>query len=79
MALAQVTTGGADALSLALIVAIIYLALVRFMGLSDKEPLGAVGLMFLLVAMARAVLALLVGYALLERSEIWEAVFEEVA
>ena len=79
MALAQVTTGGAYALSLALIVAIIDLALVRFMDLNEKEPLWAVGLMFLLGAMAAAVLPLLVGYALLELNQLWEAVFEEVA
>ena len=79
MALAQVTTGGAYALSLALIVAVIYLAVVRFMDLNEKEPLWAVGLMFLLGAVAAAVLPLLVGYALLELNPLWEAVTEEVA
>ena len=79
MALAQVSTGGAYALSLALIIAIIYLALVRFMDLNEKEPLWAVGLMFLLGAVAAAVLPLLVGHALLELNQLWEAVSEEVA
>ncbi len=48
MAIAQATTGGAYAISLALIIAVIYLAVVRFMDLNEKEPLWAVGLMFIL-------------------------------
>jgi RsiW-degrading membrane proteinase PrsW (M82 family) len=64
---------------LALVVAIIYLALVRFMDLNEKEPLWAVGLMFLLGAVAATVLPLLVGSAVLELNPLWEAVSEEVA
>jgi len=80
MALAQVaTTGGAYALSLALVVAIIYLALVRAMDPNEKEPLWAVGLMFVLGGAAAAVLPLVVGYPLLELGRLWEAVCEEVA
>lgn len=79
MVLAQVSVQGAYALSLALIVAIIYLALVRFMDLNEKEPLWAIGAMFLLGAVAAAVLPLLVGYAVLELNPLWEAVTEEFA
>lgn len=79
MALAQVGAGGAYALSLALVVAIIYLALVRFMDLNEKEPLWAVGSMFLLGAVTAAILPLLVGSAVLELNPLWEAVSEEVA
>ena len=79
MAAAQVTAGGAYALSLAIVVAIIYLALVRFMDLNEKEPLWAVGLMFLLGAVTATVLPLLVGYAVLELNPLLGAVSEEVA
>ena len=79
MALAQVTTGGAYALSLTVIVAVIYLAVVRFMDLNEKEPLWGVGLIFLLGAVTAAILPLLVGYAVLELNPLWEAVFEESA
>jgi len=40
VALAQASTGGAYALSLALVVAIIYLAVVRVMDLNEKNPFG---------------------------------------
>lgn len=79
MVLTQVSAEGAYALSLALIVAIIYLALVRFMDLNEKEPLWAVGAMFLLGAVAAAILPLLVGYAVLELNPLWEALSDEVA
>ena len=45
MAVAQ-ATGGAYALSLALLIAVIYLAVMRFMDINEKEPLWAVGLLF---------------------------------
>jgi RsiW-degrading membrane proteinase PrsW (M82 family) len=48
MVLLQVTTGGTYALPLAVIVAVIYLAVVRFMDRNEKEPLWAVGLLFIL-------------------------------
>lgn len=67
---AQVTAGGAYALSLAIIVAIIYLALVRFMDLNEKEPLWAVGMMFLLGAVTATVLPLLIGYSVLELNPV---------
>ena len=79
MAAAQVNAGGAYALSLAIVVAIIYLAVVRFMDLNEKEPLWAVGLIFLLGAVTATVLPLLVGYAVLELNPLLGAVSEEVA
>jgi protease PrsW len=79
MVLAQVTTSGAYALSLAVIVAVIYLAVVRFMDLNEKEPLWAVGLIFLLGAVTAAILPLLVGYAVLELNPLRAAVVEESA
>lgn len=79
MAAAQVTAEGAYALSLAIVVAMIYLALVRFMDLNEKEPLWAVGLIFLLGAVTATVLPLLVGYAVLELNLLLGAVSEEVA
>ena len=54
--MAEVTTSGAYALSLAIIVAVIYLAVVRFMDLNEKEPLWAAGLIFLLGALTAAIL-----------------------
>lgn len=79
MALIQATTSGASALSLAVIVAVIYLMLVRFMDLNEKEPLWAVGLLFFLGAFAAAILPLLVSSVVLELDTFWGAVAEEVA
>ncbi len=79
MALIQVQTGGAYALSLAVLVALIYLILVRFMDLNEKEPLWAVGLLFFLGALAATILPLLVSSVVLELSTFWGAVAEEVA
>lgn len=79
MALLQAGSGGAYALSLALIVAAIYLAIVRFMDLNEKEPLWAVGMVFALGAAAAAVLPLLVGSTVLELSALGGPVAEESA
>jgi hypothetical protein len=79
MALIQAATGGAYALSLAIIIAVIYLAVVRFMDLNEKEPLWAVGFVFFLGALAAAVLPLLVSSVVLELSTLWGAVTEELA
>ena len=79
MALAQVTAGGAYALSFTLIVAVVYLAVVRFMDLNEKEPLWAVGLLFLAGLIFAAVLPLLVGSSVLELSLLWGPVAEEMA
>jgi hypothetical protein len=77
--LIQVTTDGAYALSLAVVVAVIYLAVVRFMDLNEKEPLWAVGLLFFLGAITAAILPLLVSSTVLELSTLWGAVAEELA
>ena len=79
MAAVQTTAGGAYALSLAVVVAIIYLAVVRFMDLNEKEPLWAMGLLFFLGFIFAAVLPLLVGSAVLELTVLWGAVAEEAA
>jgi len=80
MAIIQAATGsGAYALSLAVVVAAIYLALVRFMDLNEKEPLWAVGLLFSLGVVSAVVLPLLVGSVVLELSTIWGSVAEETA
>jgi len=79
MMLAQATGGGAYSLSLAAIIAVIYLALVRLMDLNEKEPLWAVGLMFLMGAVLAAILSLLVSSTVLEPSTLWGAVADESA
>lgn len=79
MAVVQVTASGAYALSLAVVVAVIYLILVRFMDLNEKESWWAVGLVFLLGAMAAAVLPLLVSSTVLNLSTFWGALVEETA
>ena len=76
----QVNTGsGAYALALAVIIAAIYLAVVRFMDLNEKEPLWAVGFLFFLGAIFAAILPLLVSSIVLELSTFWGAVAEELA
>lgn len=79
MTLIQASTGGLYALSLAIIIAVVYLAIVRFMDLNEKEPLWAVGLVFFFGAMAAATLSLLVGSAVLQVNALWGAVAEESA
>jgi protease PrsW len=77
MVVAQ-ATGGAYALSLALLIAVIYFAVVRFMDVNEKEPLWAVGLLFALGAIFAAIL-LTVSPPALELSVLWESVTEELA
>lgn len=72
-------TPGLYALSLAVVVAAIYLALVRFMDLNEKEPLWAVGLLFFLGALAAAAVALIVPSTVRELSVVWGAVSDETA
>ena len=79
MAVMQATAGGAYALSVAVIIAVIYLAVVRFMDLNEKEPLWAVGLLFLFGVIFAAVLPLLVGSNVLELTVLWGPVAEEAA
>lgn len=77
--ISQVGTPGLYALSLAVMVAAIYLALVRFMDLNEKEPLWAVGLLFALGAFSAMVMPLFVSSAVRELSFFWGAVSEETA
>lgn len=79
MVFAQLTAEGAYALSLTLIVAVVYLAIVRFMDLNEKEPLWAVGLLFFTGLVSAAVLSLLVGSDVLALSVPWGPMAEEVA
>ncbi len=65
--LTQTTAGGgAYALSLAVIISAVYLAVVRFMDLNEKEPLWAMGLVFSLGAVAVAVLPPVVSPVVME-------------
>ncbi len=77
MALTQVAGSGAYALSLSIVVAVIYLAIVRFMDLNEKEPLWAVGLVFFLGALAGVILPLLVSTTVLELRTFLGSVAEE--
>ncbi len=77
--LMQMGAGGAYALSLAVIVAAIYLAVVRFMDLNEKEPLWAVALLFALGAVAAGILYLVVGSRLLELTVLPAALATEAA
>jgi RsiW-degrading membrane proteinase PrsW (M82 family) len=59
-ALGQISTGGhLPALALAVLIGIVYLAIVRFIDLNEKEPLWALGLLFAIGAVA-SVLPLIV-------------------
>lgn len=79
MALMQTAGSGAYALSLSVVIAAIYIAVVRFMDLNEKEPLWAVGLVFLLGALAAAILPLLVSSTVLELRPLAGAVAVELA
>lgn len=67
------TMGQMYALALALVVAAIYLAVIRFLDLNEKEPLWALALFFFLGAQVAGLLYLLVPSRLLELS-LWPAV-----
>jgi protease PrsW len=79
MTVMQVTAGGAYALSLAVVVAVIYLIVVRFMDLNEKESWWAIGLVFLLGVAAAALLSLLASPAALALSTFWGALLTESA
>lgn len=79
MALIQVSGAGAYALSLTVIVAAIYLAVVRFMDLNEKEPLWAVGMIFFFGAVAGLVLPLIVSSTVLELNTFYGPLAEELA
>ncbi|MEW6638663.1 MAG: PrsW family glutamic-type intramembrane protease [Actinomycetota bacterium] len=79
MALIQAASGGAYALSLAVVVAAVYLTVVRFMDLNEKEPLWAVALVFFSGFVAAAILPLLTGSAVLTLSVLWGPVAASLA
>jgi protease PrsW len=64
------------ALPFSVVVAAIYLAIVRFMDLNEKEPLWALGLMLVLGTIAAVIVDLLVSDVLLGPSTLWQALVE---
>lgn len=77
--LAQTGTDGLYAIALALVVAVIYLIVIRFMDLNEKEPLWAVLLAFALGALAALVLPLFFDSATLESAGFVGAFSKELA
>lgn len=77
--LAQTGTDGLYAISLALVVAVIYLIVIRFMDLNEKEPLWAVLLALAVGALASLVLPLFFDSATLESASFLGAFSKEVA
>ncbi len=72
-------TGHAFALAMAVLIAAIYIALIRFLDLNEKEPLWSIGLLFILGAVASLVLRLVVPSTVLEMGPIWPAILEPLA
>jgi RsiW-degrading membrane proteinase PrsW (M82 family) len=72
-------SGPAFALSLAVVAAVVYLALLRLIDLNEKEPLWALGLMLLLGAIAAAVLSVLVHARTLHGTDVLSSVADELA
>jgi hypothetical protein len=70
--------GGSDALALAVVLAIIYMVIVRFMDLNEKEPLWAMGLVFGIGFFAAMLLYLIVGTRTLELQLVGGAVIREL-
>jgi protease PrsW len=67
------------ALPFSVVVAAIYLAIVRFMDLNEKEPIWALGLMLVLGTIAAVIVDLLVSDVLLGPSTLWQALVEASA
>jgi protease PrsW len=61
------------------VVAAIYLAIVRFMDLNEKEPIWALGLMLVLGIVAAMIVDLLVSDVLLGPYPLWQSLIEETA
>jgi hypothetical protein len=61
------------------VVAAIYLAIVRFMDLNEKEPIWALGLMLVLGIIAAMIVDLLVSDVLLGPYPLWQSLIEETA
>ncbi|HEV3229763.1 MAG TPA: PrsW family glutamic-type intramembrane protease [Solirubrobacteraceae bacterium] len=82
MLAAHFSGGGSDpafALSLAVVVAIVYLAVLRLADLNEKEPLWTMGLVLLVGALAAAVLSVLVHARTLHGTDVLASVADEVA
>ena len=70
--------GGTDALAVAVVLAIFYMVIVRFMDLNEKEPLWAMGLVFAIGFFASMLLYLVVGTPTLELQLVGGAVIREL-
>lgn len=70
--------GGTDALATAVVLAIFYMVIVRFMDLNEKEPLWAMGLVFAIGFFAAMLLYLIVGTPVLEVQLVGGAVIREL-
>jgi hypothetical protein len=82
MLAAHFSGAGSDpafALSLAVVAAIVYLAILRLADLNEKEPLWTMGLMLLLGAIAAASLSVLVHSRTLHGTVVLASVSDEVA
>lgn len=69
---------GNEALALAIVLAVIYLLLVRFMDLNEKEPFWALGVVFAIGAIAAVVLYSAVGSARLETGLVAGPLLREI-
>jgi RsiW-degrading membrane proteinase PrsW (M82 family) len=78
MAVLAQAAPGTDALAVAVVLAIFYMLIVRFMDLNEKEPLWAMGLVFGIGFFAAMLLYLLVGTPLLELQLVGGAVIREL-
>lgn len=72
-------TDHAPTLAVTLLMAIIYLVVVRLVDLNEKEPLWAVGMMFVLGGLSACVLALSVNLAVLELQLVPAVLAKELA
>lgn len=72
-------TDHAPTLAVTLLMALIYLGVVRLVDLNEKEPLWAVAMMFALGAVAAGVLGLTVNLAVLELSVVPAVLVKELA
>src|SRR5688500_2479894 len=75
--LAQV--GGGDTLALAVVLAIVYMVVVRVLDLNEEEPLWAMALVFAIGFLFALALYAIVGSPTLELRLVWGAVIREVA
>ena len=70
--------GGGDAVALAVVLAIVYLVIVRFLDLNEKEPLWAMAMVFGIGVVAALLAYLVVGSPTLELRLVLGAVIREV-